>query len=199
MAKEFNPEKFKIIKKEDIYNGPHSEIDSVTLSSGEHSLNLLRKKFRGYSVEFMDGPRWHTLLKDKGYPVFPTLRYDEKTEVEYITDLRQKGTHKVIDFCNHHSKDKVYISNIKELETDIKKLLDKSVKDGLVINEPNIFFDIENDTGIAKVILGDLRELGYGDIDEDYIPTKQDIFKNNEHILKEHTDRLKSIMVDNLQ
>lgn len=199
MSKEFSPENFKITKNEDVYNGPHSEIDSVTLSSGDHSLNLLRKKFRGYSVEFMDGPKWHTLLKEKGYPVFPTLRYDAKNEIEYITDLRRKGTHRVIDFCNYHGKNKVYISNITELESDIKKLLDKSVNDGLVINEPNIFFDVENDTGIAKVILGDLRELGYGDVDEDYIPTKQDILANNQHILKEHIDRLKSIMIENPQ
>jgi hypothetical protein len=197
MSKEFNPGNFKITKNEDIYNGPHSEIDSVTLSSGEHSVNLLRKKFRGYSIEFMDGPKWHTVLKERGYPVFPTLRYDKKNEVEYVTDLRRGGKHRVIDFCGHKENfEKVYISNIKELEAEVEKLINKSSADGLVINESNIFFDIETGTGVATVLLGDLRELGLGDVDEDYVPSKKEIFDNNQAILKEHMDRLKDIMIE---
>jgi len=141
MAKEFNPGSFKITKNESVNNGPHSTIDSVTLTSGGHSLNLLQKNFRGYSVEFMDGPKWHTLLKDRGYPVFPTLRYDSKNEVEYVTDLRRGGTHRVIDFCgNEENFEKIHISNLEELDMDVKKLIEKSSTDGLIINEPNIFF-----------------------------------------------------------
>jgi hypothetical protein len=193
MSKEFNEGKFKITKNESVYNGPHSEIDSVTLSSGKHSLNLLRKKFRGYSVEFMDGPEWHTALKERNYPIFPTLRYDSRGEVEYVTDLRREGTHRVIDFCgNKNNYEKIYVSNIDELEADVKKLLDKSADDDLVINEPNIFFDIELSTGIAKVLLGDLRELGH---DHDNImPSREKVFAHNQAVLKGHMDRLRSIM-----
>ena len=197
MSKEFNPEKFKITKKEDVYSGPHSEIDSVTLSSGDHSLDLLRKKFNGYSIEFMQGPKWHTLLKKHGYPVFPTWRYDAENKVEYVTDLRRGDTHRVIDFCGHKENyEKVYVSNIKELELEVENLLDKSVEDGLIINARNIFFDVEISTGIAKVLLGDLRELGSGSENMDYTPSKKEIFTNNQYVLKEHMDRLKSITTE---
>ncbi|MEI7689975.1 MAG: hypothetical protein WCI79_03360 [Candidatus Saccharibacteria bacterium] len=78
MAKEFNGSEFDITKNEDVFRGPNSSIDSVTLSSGGHELNLLRKQVNGYPNEFMDGPKWHTYLKEKGYPVVPTYRYDVK-------------------------------------------------------------------------------------------------------------------------
>lgn len=200
MAKPFGEGKFNITKNEEVYNGPHSTIDSVTLSSGEHSLKLLRKKFCGYSVEFMEGPGWHTYLKDHGYPVFPTWRYDNENKVEYITDLRREGTHRVIDFCGHKENyEKVYISNFEELKADVKKLLDKSVADGLVINEPNIFFDVEIGTGIVKVLLGDLRELGYEYDDPRDKPSREAIFAHNEAVLRGHMDRLASIMTQDEQ
>ncbi len=197
MAKKFEGGNFKITKNEHIYNGPHSEIDSVTLSSGEHSLDLLRKKIKGYPIEFMEGPKWHTALKERGYPVFTTYRYDSNKEVEYITDLRRGGTHKVIDFCNDKSNyEKIHISNMEELEADVKKLLDKSADDGLIINEPNIFFDIEISTGITKVLLGDLRELGYERFYDGPRASREEVFNHNQMILKDYIDRLKSIMVE---
>ena len=85
MSKEFNGEKFKVTKNEDVFNGPNSKIDSVTLSSGRHSLDLLRKKVYGYSIEFMEGPEWHTALKKRGYPVLPTFRYDSKNQYVHAT------------------------------------------------------------------------------------------------------------------
>lgn len=195
MAKPFSEGKFNITKNEDIHDGPNSKIDSVTLSSGEHSLKLLRKKIRGYSVEFMQGPEWHTELKDKGYPIIPTFRYDSKNEIEYITDLRRGGSHRVIDFCgNKDNLEKVHISNMEELKADVKKLLDKSADDGLIINEPNIFFDVEINTGIAKVLLGDLRELGYERFYDGPKASREEIFANNEEVLKEHLNRLADIM-----
>lgn len=112
MAKEFSPDSFDITENERVYDGQNSEIDAVTLSSGDHSLDLLRKKVRGYSAEFMDGPNWHTTLEKEGYPVFPTYRYDKQNETEYLTDLRQGGTHKVIDFCNHPDNSEKYTSQI---------------------------------------------------------------------------------------
>lgn len=195
MAKPFGEGKFNITKNEEVYNGPHSKIDAVTLSSGEHSLKLLQKKVHGYSIEFMQGPGWHTRLKEKGYPVFPTYRYDSANEVEYITDLRREGTHRVIDFCGgKENYEKAYISNIEEVKADIRKLLDKSADDGLVINEPNIFFDVEISTGIAKVLLGDLRELGYESDDPRYEPSREEIFVNNKEVLSGHLNRLLAIM-----
>lgn len=194
MAKEFKEGEFKITKNEEVYNGPHSEIESVTASSGEHSLKLLRKKFRGYSIEFMKGPRWHTLLKENGYPVLPTWRYDSENQVEYVTDLRRGGTHRVIDFCGgKENYAKVHISNMEELKEDMEKLLNKSADDGLVINEPNIFFDVETSTGVAKIILGDLRELGYESDDPDYVPSREEIFAHNQKILSEDMARLENI------
>ena len=196
MAKEFKEGKFEVTNNEDVYNGPHSKIDSVTLSSGKHSLNLLRKKVRGYSIEFMEGPKWHTALKKRGYPVFPTYRYDSKSEVEYITDLRRGGAHRVIDFCNDQDDlEKIHISNMEELEAEVKKLLDKSADDGLIINEPNIFFDVEIGTGVVKVILGDLRELGYERFYEGPTASREEVFEHNQMILKGHMDRLKDIML----
>lgn len=197
MSKEFNPGNLKITKNENIYDGPHSEIDSVTLSSGEHSLNLLRKKVNGYPIEFMQGPEWHTALKEKGYPVFPTYRYDSEKKVEYITDLRRGSTHQVIDFCNSHDNlEKIHISNMEELEAEVKKLIDKSANDGLIINEPNIFFDVEISTGIAKVLLGDLREIGYETHYDGPRASREEIFNHNQMILKGHMDRLKAIMIE---
>jgi hypothetical protein len=35
--------------------------------------------------------------------------------------------------------EKIHISNMEELEVEVKKLLEKSADDGLIINEPNIF------------------------------------------------------------
>ena len=197
MSKEFPTGKFKITKNEDVFSGPNSEIDSVTLSSEGRSLDLMRKKIHGYSVEFMQGPKWHTFLKEKGYPVFPTYRYDSENQTEYLTDLRRGGTHIVIDFCNKQSKyEKVYISNMEELDVEIKKLLDKSADDGLIINEPNIFFDVEIGSGIAKVLLGDLREIGYERFYEGPRATKEQVFRHNQMILKEHLDRLKAIAIE---
>ena len=195
MSKPFSEGKFNITENKKIYDGPRSTIDSVSLSSGKHSLELLRKKFRGYGVEFMQGPEWHTLLKEKGYPVLPTLRYDCENKVEYMTDLRRGGTNRVVDFCGDKGNyEKIHISNIEELKADVKKLLDKSADDGLVINEPNIFFNVEISTGIAKVLLGDLRELGYEYDDSENGPSREDILAHNQEILNGHMNRLISIM-----
>ncbi len=197
MSKEFSGEKFKITKNEDIFAGPNSEIDSVTLSSGKHSLDLMQKKVRGYSIEFMDGPKWHTALKEKGYPVFPTYRYDSENQLEYITDLRRGGTHRVIDFCNPQgNSEKINISNMDELESEVEKLLEKSADDGLIINEPNIFFDVEVSTGVANVLLGDLREIGYERFYEGPRASREEVFNHNQMILKEHMDRLKAIRTE---
>src|SRR5665811_2604895 len=120
MSRDSNEGKFQVTKNEGVYNGPNSEIESVTLSAGKHSLDLLRKKVRGYSIEFMDGPKWHTALKERGYPVLPTYRHDSQNQTEYITDLRRGGTHQVIDFCNRQANyEKIHISNIEELELSL--------------------------------------------------------------------------------
>lgn len=193
MAKPFREGRFQITKNEEIYRGPHSEIESITLSAGKHSVNLLQKKFRGYGIEFMDGPKWHTLLKRHGYPVLPTWRYDAKNKIEYVTDLRRGGTHRVIDFCGgQENYEKIHISNMEELKADVESLLDKSTNDGLVINEPNIFFDVEISTGIAKVLFGDLRELGC-DPDLEQAPSRDQIFAINDKVLKGHMSRLAEI------
>jgi hypothetical protein len=199
MAKPFESGKFNINKKEDIYEGSNSTIDAVTLSSpsGKHPVNLLRKKFTGpYSIEFMQGPEWHTYLKAKGYPVLPTWRYDADNNIEYITDLRQGGTHRVIDFCGKQDNfAKVNISNMDEMKREVRKLLEKSANDGLIINPPNIFFDVEVSTGIAKIVLGDLRELGLDRFDNrEVYPTREEIFIHNQTILEEHITELEKIL-----
>lgn len=198
MAKEFREDGYSTKENEPVYSGIHSKIESVTMTKGGHSLDLLRKKIIGYSAEFMEGPKWHSYLQSKGYRVFPTLRYDIENKIEYMTDLRLGGTHRVIDFCgdieNSDNFSPVYISNLDELEKEVEDLLNKSKGDGLLINEPNIFFDIEISSGVAHVMLGDLRELGYELDDFGIAPTKDEIFGHNSKILKEHMDRLKKLV-----
>lgn len=193
MSKEFDNAEFNITQNEHVFEGPHSSIDSVTLSSGEHSLNLMRKKVKGYAVEFMSGPEWHTALKEKGYPVIPTYRYDAENKTEYLTDLRRGGTHQIVDFCGQESYGKVSISNLEELEGEMEKLAEKAADDGLIINEPNIFFDIETSTGIAKVILGDLREIGYERFYDGPKATREQVLQHNQGIFKSYLVRLKQI------
>jgi len=57
------------------------------------------------------------------------------------------------------------------------------------------FFDIEIKTGIAKVLLGDLRELGYEPGYDGPTASKEEVFAHNQMILKEHMDNLQSIMI----
>src|SRR5665811_1084167 len=181
MSRDSNEGKFQVTKNEGVYNGPNSEIESVTLSAGKHSLDLLRKKVRGYSIEFMDGPKWHTALKERGYPVLPTYRHDSQNQTEYITDLRRGGTPQVIDFCNRQANyEKIHISNIEELEAEVEKFINKAADDGLIINEPNIFFDVEISTGIAKVLLGDLREMGYETGYDGPVASREEVFNHNQ-------------------
>ena len=193
MSKEVNIGEYNIVKNEDVFEGPNSSIDSVALLSGKHSLNLMRKKVKGYPIEFMDGPKWHTLLKEKGYPVITTYRYDVENETEYLTDLRRGGTHQIIDFCAQEDYEKVYISNINELEAEMVMLAEKAADDGLIINEPNIFFDIEISTGIAKVLLVDLREIGYERFYDGPRATKEEVSQHNQEVFKGHLVRLKQI------
>lgn len=196
MAKEFNYSEHKINKKETIYDGVHSDIDAVTVSVGNREVPLLRKKHIGYSIEFIDGSNTHSFLKKKGYPVFPTWQYDKEEEIDYITDLRRGGTHKVVDFCGHADNYKeIYISNFSVLEREAEILASKLADDGIIINEPNIFFDVEISTGIAKIILGDLREMG-SEVDDDEVYTRDEIFAHDKSITDGHMSRLKDIMVD---
>lgn len=195
MAKEFDSSKYNVTKNEDVFEGPNSSIDSVTLSLGERSLDLLRKKVNGYHVEFMDGPDWHTALKEKGYPVIPTYRYDAENETEYLTDLRRGDTHQIIDFCSPASYEKVYVSNMNELEEDMEKLAEKAADDGLIINEPNVFFDIELGSGIAKVLLVDLREIGYERFYDGPIATREQVLQYDQEIMRGHIERLKAVVI----
>ena len=196
MAKEFKPSDYKITEKEPVYEGAHSDIEAVSVSIGNHEVPLLRKKHKGYSIEFMGGPNAHSALKEKGYPVLPTWRYDEESETEYVTDLRRDGTHTVIDFCrNQDYSEKINISNYGELEKDAEALLSKLSDDGIIINEPNIFFDVEKSTGITKIILGDLREMG-AEIDDDNVYTRDQIYTHNKSIIEGHMSRLRSTLVD---
>lgn len=80
-----------------------------------------------------------------------------------------------------------------ELEVEVQKLLEKAANDVLIINEPNVFFDIEISSGIARIILGDLRELGYGRFYDGPTATREEAYAHNQFILKEHMDRLKAI------
>lgn len=199
MAEKFNSSEYKITKKETVYEGVHSDIDAVSVSKGNHEIPLLRKKHIGYSVEFMYGPNTHSFLKKKGYPVFPTWRYDEEEEVDYVTDLRRVGTHRVVDFCGHPDNyEKIYISNFADLEREASALLSKLADDGIVINEPNIFFDVEKSTGVAKIILGDLREMGV-ELDDGEEITRDQIFARDKTIIGEHMSRLKDIMSDEVE
>ncbi|MEI6054364.1 MAG: hypothetical protein WCQ49_03300 [Candidatus Saccharibacteria bacterium] len=201
MSKEFDNNKFDITKNEDVFQGPNSSIDSVTLSSGGHALNLLRKKVYGCPVEFefMRGPNWHTELKEKGYPVVPTYRYDAENRIEYLTDLRRGGTHQIIDFCNPVDYEKVYVSNMQELEGDMEELAKKAADDGLIINEPNISFDIELSSGIAKVLLVDLREIGYEPFYDGPIATREQVLRHDQEIMRGHIERLKAIALEEVQ
>ncbi len=193
MSKEFDPSKYKISKKEEVYKGPHSSIDAVNVSVGNREVPLLRKKHIGYSVDFMSGPKWHNLLKEKGYSVLPTWRYDENEGIDFITDLRRGGTHEVIDFCGHPNDKKVFISNLNELEDEANVLASKAADDGIIINEPNIFFDVEISTGIGKIILGDLREMGYESAEVE-TASRDQIFGHNTSIIGMHINALKRIM-----
>lgn len=198
MAKEFNPNEYKISKKESVYRGVHSDIDAVTVSVGNREVPLLRKKHKGYSIEFMDGADAHSALKERGYPVFPTWRYDEEEGMDYITDLRRGGTHKVIDFCGHPDSKKVFVSNLNELKSEAEILASKLADDGVIINEPNIFFDVEISTGIAKIILGDLREMGR-EMDDDKVYTRDQIFTHDKSIIDEHMNRLEEIIAEKVK
>ena len=196
MAKEFFPDKYTITPKETVYEGIHSDIDAVDISVGDRKVSLLRKKHIGYSADFMDGAQAHSFLKKKGYPVFPTWRYDEEEEIDYITDLRRGGTHKVVDFCGHPDNyKKIFISNFNDLENKAKLLLEKLADDGIIINEPNIFFDVELSTGVAEIIIGDLREIG-AEVDDDEVYTRDQIFNHNQNIIDGHMSRLKEQMVE---
>lgn len=78
-------------------------------------------------------------------------------------------------------------------ENEMEKLAEKAADDGLIINEPNIFFDVEKSTGIAKVVMGDLREIGYEPFYEGPVATREQILDHNQKILKGHLDRLKQL------
>ena len=195
MSKEINSSEYIIDKKETIYNGKHSSIDAVNISIGKHEVPLLRKKHIGYKADFMSGPGWHSFLKEKGYPVFSTWRYDKKEGIDFITDLRRGGTHKVIDFCGHSDNyKKIFISNFKDLNDKAEILLSKLTDDGIIINEPNIFFDVEISTGISRIILGDLREMGYESEAETI--SKNQRLVHNKMIIDGHMNRLKNIMLE---
>lgn len=196
MAKEIDPSKYMVNQGERVYTGAHSSIDAVKLSIGKHEVPLLRKKHIGYSADFMSGPQWHSFLKKKGYPMFPTWRYDAGEQIDFITDLRRKGTHKLIDFCGHEDNyKKVFISNLGDLDSQAEMLSSKLADDGIVINEPNIFFDVEISTGIARIILGDLREMGYESQDAKDASREQ-ILSHDKSIIEGHMSRLKDIMVE---
>lgn len=78
MAKEIKHSEYTIKEGEKVYEGQHSSIEKVDVSIGKHKVPLLRKRFIGYSADFMSGPGNHSFLNKKGYPVFPTWRYDQK-------------------------------------------------------------------------------------------------------------------------
>ena len=197
MSKEINPNEYNITKKEKMPGGAHSSIDAVNISIGNHEVPLLKKEHVGYSADFMSGPEWHSVLKKRGYPVLPTWRYDKENGVDYITDLRRGGTHRVVDFCGgSENYNEVFISNFGDLESEAEILASKLADDGIIINEPNIFFDVEISTGISKIIMGDLREMGYESEDMESVSRDQ-IFAHNKSILDGHMSRLKNIMIEN--
>ncbi|MEI7689976.1 MAG: hypothetical protein WCI79_03365 [Candidatus Saccharibacteria bacterium] len=122
-----------------------------------------------------------------------------KKQTEYLTDLRRDGTHQIIDFCGPAVYEKVYVSNMEELEGDMEKLAEKAADDGLIINVPNVFFDIELSTGIAKVLLVDLREIGYERFyDEEIVPREQ-ILQHVQEVMRGHIERLKAIALEEAQ
>ncbi len=97
---------------------------------------------------------------------------------------------------NKDNVEAVYVSNLENLMKEMESLLSKSANDGLLINEPNIFFDVEIGTGVAHIVLGDLRELGYELDDFGTAPSRDEIFAHNSKVLKMHMDKLKRILVE---
>ena len=88
---------------------------------------------------------------------------------------------------------------MEELEGDMEKLAEKAADDGLIINVPNVFFDIELSTGIAKVLLVDLREIGYERFyDEEIVPREQ-ILQHVQEVMRGHIERLKAIALEEAQ
>lgn len=55
---------------------------------------------------------------------------------------------------------------------------------------------MEVSTGIAKIVLGDLREIGYEYDDEADVLSRDQILAHNRRIMDGHVSRLKNIMTE---
>ena len=123
-----------------------------TPTEGDEALNLRDRAKRQFDV--------HSILKEKGYPVPPTWRFDKTTGQTFITDLTEKGRNLVIDLNNlTEERNKIVVSNMGELIRDMRYIVEKASKDGILIASDCYFIIVDKKTGNSRVILGDLGNI----------------------------------------
>jgi len=198
MGKEIESKGYKISHSQELSRGTaESDVDLVELKIGKRRIDLVRKTpaesdeasnlkdraERQFEV--------HGILKEKGYPVPPTWRFDKTTGQTFITDLTEKGRNLVIDLNNlTEERNKIIISNLGELIRDMRYIVEKASKDGILVSSDCYFVIVDKKTGNSRVILGDLGNIDFHarDIDK--------LLMCNTVIMNEAIRSLKDVICD---
>ena len=138
--------------------------DGKEKSAGRYVIKHLVNEFNDEEIKPENIVKKHRWLKQRGFPVVPTLRYDETTNTLIMTDLTSGGEklvvdrHKDLPSCGVTAEQ---IENWKEIEREARSLAAKVFSGGMAFNKDNYALVLEKsgDRYKAKIYFVD---LGYG-------------------------------------
>lgn len=103
-------------------------------------------------------------LKERGFPVVPTLRFDKESRTLFMTDMTEGGQKLLVDWhypLEHFGLATSQISNWDEIKQEVKDIAVRAHSEGMALNEDNYAVVLERrDGGYYGHVF--LIDLGFG-------------------------------------
>lgn len=125
-------------------------------------------------------------LKDRGFPVVPTLMIGRDTEEVLMTDVTEGGKNIFIDKQKTLVKAGVKLVNLEELKEEAVRVSERAFNEGLLLNI-DAFSVVVSPDGVGKLMLVDIGTRTYFVTEK--MKSENGSYENGEHGRKESIDR----------
>ncbi len=147
--------------------------------------------FEGEEKEFPEAIPENVLkkykkLKENGFPVVPTFRYDPENKYFLMTDLTENGKNIIIDKHEPLKNTNINIENIDQIKKEILQTAEKAWNNEIFLSYDAYAVVVNKETRIGKLYILDIGQMSY-EIDHRYCliyDTKDDAIDKAELFLK---------------
>lgn len=125
-------------------------------------------------------------LKERGFPVVPTLMIGWDKEEVLMTDVTEGGKNIIIDKQNTLAKAGIKIVNLEKLKEEVIEVSERAFREGILLNI-DAFSVVVSPDGLGRLMLIDIGTRTY--FVTEGMKSESDDYENGEHGRKKSIDR----------